>query len=105
MEHLKKISYTDLLTGIYNRLACIDLVSDLIGKGEKFTVVSIDINGFKSINDTMGFDTGNRVLIEIAARWKAIADAKTSDTSTASSNNMGTILLNIMLQRAKIQKK
>ena len=80
MEHLKKISYTDLLTGIYNRLACIDLVSDLIGKGEKFTVVSIDINGFKSINDTMGFDTGNRVLIEIAARWKAIADAKTSDT-------------------------
>ena len=80
VEHLKNISYTDQLTGLPNRFACTELVSDLVKRGENFTVVSIDINGFKSINDTMGFDTGNKVLIEIAARWKAIVDAGLSGT-------------------------
>lgn len=80
MEHLKKISYTDQLTGIPNRLACTELIGDLIRHKERFAVVSVDINGFKSINDTMGFDTGNRVLEEIAARWKTIADAGLTGT-------------------------
>ena len=81
MEHLKKISYTDQLTGIPNRFACSELVADLVKKGEHFAAASIDINDFKSINDTMGFDTGNRVLIEIASRWKAIADSGLSGTN------------------------
>ncbi len=80
MEHLKHLSYTDQLTGIPNRFACTELVADLVKKCEDFAVVSININGFKSINDTMGFDTGNKVLIEIAARWKAIGDAGLSGT-------------------------
>ena len=80
MEHLKKISYTDQLTGIPNRIACIELIGKLIKVGRSFSVVSIDINGFKSINDTMGFDTGNKVLTEIASRWKNIADADMSGT-------------------------
>ena len=81
MEHLKKISYTDQLTGIPNRLACTDFINDLIRHGERFSVVSIDINGFKSINDTMGFETGNKVLLETANRWKAIADARLTGTA------------------------
>jgi len=75
MERLKNISYTDRLTGIPNRFACAELLDSLIKQGERFALVSIDINSFKSINETMGFDAGNKVLIEIAARWKAIADS------------------------------
>lgn len=80
MEHLKHISYTDQLTGIPNRIACSEFISELIRLDERFAVVSIDINGFKSINETMGFDTGNKVLIEAASRWKTIVDAKLSGT-------------------------
>ncbi|MBR0141954.1 MAG: bifunctional diguanylate cyclase/phosphodiesterase, partial [Ruminococcus sp.] len=80
MEHLRYISYTDTLTGIPNRIAGMELVENLVKQDESFTVVSIDINGFKSINNTMGFETGNKVLKEIAARWKTIVDAKLSGT-------------------------
>lgn len=80
VEYLKQISYTDQLTGIPNRFACSEMLSRLIKQDEDFAVVSIDINGFKSINDTMGLETGNKVLTEIAARWKAIADAGLSGT-------------------------
>ncbi|MDO4864569.1 MAG: bifunctional diguanylate cyclase/phosphodiesterase, partial [Ruminococcus sp.] len=75
MERLKRISYTDRLTGIPNRFACDERVDDLIRQGERFALVSIDINSFKSVNETMGFEAGNTVLSEIAARWKAIADS------------------------------
>ena len=80
MEHLKKISYTDRLTSLPNRTACTELVADLIRHGEPFTYVSADINCFKSINDTMGFNTGNQVLMDIATRWKAIVDSGLSGT-------------------------
>ncbi len=81
LEHLKDISYTDQLTGIPNRFAFTDHMEELIKHGEPFAVVSIDINDFKSINDTMGFDTGNKVLSEIAVRWKKIADEGLSGTT------------------------
>ena len=80
MEHLRRISYSDQLTGIPNRFACTELVGELIRNKEPFTLVSIDINSFKSINDTMGFDTGNRVLVEIASRWNTLAEAKLTGT-------------------------
>ena len=80
MERLKQLSYTDMLTSLPNRFACSDLLRDAIRHGEPFTVVSIDINAFKSINDTMGFQTGNEVLIEIANRWRTIVASGISGT-------------------------
>ena len=91
LNHLRMINYqkkmreqaiTDQLTGIPNRFACFELMSDLIAKKEKFVLVSTDLNNFKSINDTMGHTVGNKVLIEICERWRAIAsreDAETQD--------------------------
>ena len=80
MEHLRHISYIDQLTGLPNRAAFTELLSGLIKENEPFSVVSVDINGFKSINDTMGFDAGNKVLTEIADRWKVIADSRIAGT-------------------------
>ena len=80
VEHLKYMSYTDALTKLPNRFASSDYVAELIRREEKFTVVSIDLNHFKSVNDTLGFKAGNRVLVEIARRWKNVAD-NCSDSS------------------------
>ena len=77
---LRDQAVTDMLTGLPNRFACSELVANLTRRGEKYAAVSIDLNGFKSINDTMGFNTGNKVLIEIASRWKRIADSGLAGT-------------------------
>lgn len=74
IKRLEHMSYTDTLTGLPNRFACTDYIANLVAQGEKFTAVSLDLNNFKSVNDTFGFDAGNQVLIDVAERWKAIAD-------------------------------
>ena len=40
----------------------------------------IDLNNFKTINDTLGHNAGNEVLKEIATRWKYGADSGLSGT-------------------------
>ena len=79
-ERLKKMSYTDSLTGLPNRFALTDYISGLVEEGKRFAAVSIDLNDFKHVNDTLGFDTGNKVLIEITNRWKKAADNDSSET-------------------------
>ena len=77
---LHEQAVTDRLTGIPNKFACTELLHDLINHGEKFAVASIDINRFKAINKTMGRNAGNKVLIEIARRWKAAVESGLSGT-------------------------
>ena len=79
VKRLKQMSYTDAMTGLPNRFACADYISKSIYENVRFAVVSVDLNHFKSINDTLGFDAGNKVLIEIKDRWKKVSDATDSD--------------------------
>ncbi|MBR4223975.1 MAG: GGDEF domain-containing protein, partial [Oscillospiraceae bacterium] len=79
-EQITKQATTDILTGLPNRFACSQLVKHLMKRREMFTVVAVDINGFKSINDTMGFNAGNKALSIIAERWKALADREDAET-------------------------
>lgn len=79
-DRINEQAVTDRLTGLPNRFACTELMSKLIKRGENFAVISIDINNFKSINDTMGHSTGNQVLIRVASRWKNAAEGNLSDT-------------------------
>ena len=79
-NRMRDQAVTDSLTSLPNRFACSELVHDLIKRGATFALVHIDINNFKSINSTLGYETGNKVLVEIAERWKNIADTNTTDT-------------------------
>lgn len=79
MKRLERMSYIDALTGLPNRFASTEYIADLVKRKEKFAAVSIDLNNFKSINDTLGFDAGNRVLIGVTERWKNISGNDTSD--------------------------
>lgn len=74
IQRLQHMSYTESLTGLPNRFASRERISKLIENGETFTAVAIDLNNFKSINDTLGFDAGNQVLVEIAKRWDALSE-------------------------------
>ena len=83
-ESQQRIHYqavTDRLTELPNRFAVGELVERLIEKQERFMIFSIDINNFKGINDTMGHEFGDKVLREIADRWKSLADSDKTGTS------------------------
>ena len=79
-ERIRYQAVTDSLTGLPNRFACTELIDDFIKSKTNFTVVSIDLNNFKSINDTMGHEVGNHVLVEIANRWKLLAASRQTKT-------------------------
>ncbi len=80
-ERMRSQATTDSLTGLPNRFACSILLDNLVKKGERFALVSVDLNNFKIINDTMGHDAGDKMLIEIANRWKEIADSHKTSTN------------------------
>lgn len=80
-KELRRQAITDGLTGLPNRYACSKLIDTLYSKKEKYIITSIDINGFKGINDTLGFDIGNSVLKEIANRWMTLADNNDKNSS------------------------
>lgn len=71
----------DNLTGLPNAYACSQLRKANVKNDIPFAQVSIDINNFKSINDTVGQEIGNRVLQLIGARWMELADSGKTGTN------------------------
>ncbi|TAJ80187.1 MAG: EAL domain-containing protein [Gallionellaceae bacterium] len=69
---LERIAHYDALTGIPNRTLLNDRMQQAIARAARernmMAVCYLDLDGFKPINDTMGHDAGDRVLIEIAQR-------------------------------------
>ncbi len=63
-----------------NAFAVTELLNEMIRHNTPFAAVTIDVNDFKSINDTMGFDMGNKALVAVASRLKNIADNGLSGT-------------------------
>lgn len=61
---------TDALTGLYNRNAVKEMVSELIDKAKdvSFSLLFIDIDNFKKINDSMGHLFGDKVLRHVAKK-------------------------------------
>jgi two-component system cell cycle response regulator len=67
-----EMAITDALTGLYNRRYMETHVGSLVeqaaSRGKPLTVLVLDIDYFKSINDTHGHDAGDDVLREFALR-------------------------------------
>ncbi|NMN06276.1 MULTISPECIES: GGDEF domain-containing protein [unclassified Novosphingobium] len=57
----------DALTGILNRRGFLDEIVTLINDGVRGCVVLLDVDYFKSVNDTLGHDEGDRILGALAA--------------------------------------
>ncbi|MGH8794876.1 MAG: putative bifunctional diguanylate cyclase/phosphodiesterase [Stackebrandtia sp.] len=70
-RELAKLAYTDALTSLSNRRALLrTLESDVAGGSMPCTLLAIDLDGFKNINDTRGHDIGDAVLVEMAERLR-----------------------------------
>ncbi|MBF0516186.1 MAG: diguanylate cyclase [Nitrospirae bacterium] len=71
---LKSLAHYDYLTGLPNRTLFFDRFEQALKQAKRnnkdVALLMIDLDGFKCINDRMGHDTGDIVLIEIAKRLK-----------------------------------
>lgn len=70
LEQIKKLYYVDSLTGIYNRRGYEKHLRDLYERykdeGKYLSIVSIDMNGLKYINDNFGHSEGDEALCRLA---------------------------------------
>lgn len=76
LEDARKImesaSQHDFLTGIPNRSKFMDDIERLIGEKKPCTVIMLDIDDFKKINDTLGHTAGDEALKQVASRMRDI---------------------------------
>ena len=64
-------AYTDALTGLGNRYRFNRVIAEMIKHpDQKFSLCFLDLDDFKQINDNMGHDAGDELLIELGKRLK-----------------------------------
>ncbi len=80
--HAHSQALRDPLTGLPNRVLLEDRVEQALRRsertGEGFTLIVIDLDGFKDVNDVRGHGAGDAVLRTLARRFEAVL--RTSDT-------------------------
>jgi len=73
-KRIRQLAYTDELTGLASRAHFYLYMEDLIKvserHGRKFSLLYIDLDNFKNINDSLGHDAGDLLLKEISSRLK-----------------------------------
>jgi diguanylate cyclase (GGDEF)-like protein/PAS domain S-box-containing protein len=74
-EKLEHQALHDSLTGLPNRQLLVDRFKQSLSRtrrrrGRKVGVLFMDLDGFKVVNDSLGHDTGDRLLVEVAERLK-----------------------------------
>ncbi len=67
-DQLRRLSYHDCLTGLYNRTFFDEQLKTIdTGENLPLTVVMGDVNGLKLVNDTFGHHLGDRLLVRAAS--------------------------------------
>ena len=74
-ERLEHQALHDSITDLPNRRLFVDRLGQAIRrirrrKGRRVAVLFMDLDGFKVVNDSLGHDTGDRLLVEVAERLK-----------------------------------
>jgi len=70
IKHIEEMSITDYLTGLNNNRKFQEYTQNLIAQNETFSLLLLDIDYFKQVNDTYGHPVGDEVLKELALRIK-----------------------------------
>jgi diguanylate cyclase (GGDEF)-like protein/PAS domain S-box-containing protein len=107
IRRLSRLAYHDNLTGLPNRRLLEDRLAQAVNPrsdraGSSFSLLYIDLDGFKPINDQLGHDAGDAVLEEIARRLKA--SVRRADTVARIGGDEFVILLQSTTQPRDVQR-
>ncbi len=95
MEKMEHLAHHDFLTGLPNRSLLEDRLQQALVRakrnGSKFAVMFMDLDRFKSINDTLGHDVGDLLLKEVTRRIQRCLRA--SDTVSRQGGDEFVLLL------------
>ncbi|MEO5333338.1 MAG: EAL domain-containing protein [Magnetococcus sp. YQC-5] len=100
--HLREMAEFDLLTGLPNRKLFHDRLQQAIMMGERnqrnFALLFVDLDRFKWVNDTLGHDAGDALLIDAARRMKGVV--RKSDTVARLGGDEFTVILSDVLHES-----
>jgi diguanylate cyclase (GGDEF)-like protein len=75
MLQLRRLSRTDSLTGLFNHRIFYERLKDELNRARRYdsplSIVLIDLDNFKSVNETLGHQFGDHLLIRSAERMRA----------------------------------
>jgi diguanylate cyclase (GGDEF)-like protein/PAS domain S-box-containing protein len=78
-ERIEFLAHHDVLTGLYNRAHFSELLNQNVSRLERygvtFSLMFLDLDYFKTVNDSYGHPMGDKLLIEVAARISKVMPA------------------------------
>jgi diguanylate cyclase (GGDEF)-like protein len=69
-QEIMRLAYEDSLSGLPNRSLFNKWLNDACRSGSTATIIVMDIDRFKAVNDTLGHEVGDHVLREVAGRLR-----------------------------------
>lgn len=94
-------AFTDTLTGLKNRRAMDHVLDRLISTGKEFSLMHLDLDLFKQVNDTLGHAAGDTVLQRVAAIM--VENVREGDTVARIGGDEFVFIFNGMLERQRIK--
>lgn len=93
-------AFTDTLTGLKNRRALDHILDRLVDYEIDFTLMHLDLDFFKSVNDTMGHAAGDRVLQHVARIL--VSETRDDDTVARVGGDEFVLVFHKALPKARI---
>ncbi len=79
-NHIEYLAYHDVLTSLPNKLAFYDKVDSALsaepGISKRHAIFFVDLDNFKTINDTLGHDYGDALLTQTAEKLNSLIDTE-----------------------------
>ncbi|MCG9731222.1 EAL domain-containing protein [Shewanella sp. Isolate13] len=77
-EELRKLTNNDLLTNLPNRSNLMVTLGNLVKRDSHHTLMVLDLDNFKKINDSLGHQVGDELLVQVADRIQVAVPNHTS---------------------------
>ncbi|GEM46227.1 diguanylate cyclase domain-containing protein [Deinococcus cellulosilyticus] len=104
-EAIRHMAYHDALTGLPNRKLLSDRLEKAFARcrrhGGSVGMVYLDLDGFKGVNDTLGHDAGDQLLIEVASRLLQVV--RETDTVARMGGDEFVVLLEPVISTEELQ--